>query len=72
MSGINNDNERISVGFNDTLAYGACKRDGVGEPGTPRGVSHRRGSREESAVHAQVYTVCTIMFNLSRALLRMV
>lgn len=64
-----NDDKRILINLNDTVASRICERDGVGEPGTPQGVSQAGVARRIRGIHAQVYT---IMFNLSLALLRTV
>lgn len=53
-------------GSSDTVAHRTCEYDGVGELETPQGVSQARVARRICGRAG--YTVCAIMFNLSRAL----
>lgn len=61
-----NKDARILRDSSDTVARRTCEHDGVGELGTPRGVSQARVARRICG--RARYTVCAIIFNLSRAL----
>lgn len=66
-------NEEVEItrtlhGSNDTVARRTCKHDGVGELGGASG--HFAGAGREKSLRTCWYTVCAIMFNLSRALVR--
>lgn len=47
----------FQFGFNDTVACRVCERDGVGEPGTPRGVSQARVARRIRGTCASIHSL---------------
>lgn len=47
----------FQFGFNDTVACRVCERDGVGEPGTPRGVSQARVARRIRGTRASTHSL---------------
>jgi len=59
MNNFSND-KWILIDFNDTVASRICERDGVGEPGTPRGVSQARVARRIRVYTLKYTPLCLI------------